>query len=97
MSGHQLVRVAERVAEGIIDDARGRKREIRAGAEDYADDILDTLEVNLSRFAQLDFTGVAVRNAAGAGQRPRSANGSDVASAGRSAGVQRSRSLTRPW
>jgi hypothetical protein len=48
VSGHQLVREAERVAEGIIDDARGREREIRAGAEDYPDDILDTLEVNLS-------------------------------------------------
>jgi hypothetical protein len=29
---------------------RGREREIPAGAEGYADDILDTLEVNLSRF-----------------------------------------------
>ena len=30
--------------------ARGREREIRLGAEDYADEILNTLEVNLSKF-----------------------------------------------
>ena len=27
-----------------------REREIRLGAEDYADDILNTLEVNLQKF-----------------------------------------------
>src|ERR1700760_568212 len=37
-------------AEDIIEDARGREREIRLGAEDYADEILNTLEVNLSKF-----------------------------------------------
>ena len=31
-------------------DARAREREIRLGAEDYADEILNTLEVNLSKF-----------------------------------------------
>jgi hypothetical protein len=46
---HQLIRHAERAAEEIIDDARAREREIRLGAEDYAADILDTLEVNLSK------------------------------------------------
>ncbi|MDQ3607671.1 MAG: ATPase, partial [Actinomycetota bacterium] len=39
-----------RAAEDIIDDARAREREIRLGAEDYADEILNTLEVNLSKF-----------------------------------------------
>ena len=29
---------------------RAREREIRLGAEDYADDILNTLEVNLTKF-----------------------------------------------
>jgi F0F1-type ATP synthase membrane subunit b/b' len=37
-------------AEDILEDARGREREIRLGAEDYADDILNTLEVNLQKF-----------------------------------------------
>ena len=37
-------------AEDIIEDARAREREIRLGAEDYADEILNTLEVNLSKF-----------------------------------------------
>jgi len=41
---------AERAAEDIIEDARAREREIRLGAEDYADEILNTLEVNLSKF-----------------------------------------------
>src|SRR3954470_5753460 len=41
---------AERPAEEIIEDARAREREIRLGAEDYADEILNTLEVNLSKF-----------------------------------------------
>ena len=38
------------IPEEIIEDARGREREIRLGAEDYADEILNTLEVNLSKF-----------------------------------------------
>jgi hypothetical protein len=32
--------------------ARAREREIRLGAEDFADDILSTLEVNLQKFLQ---------------------------------------------
>src|SRR5919202_665102 len=48
----QLVSQQEvtREAEDIIGDARAREREIRLGAEDYADEILNTLEVNLSKF-----------------------------------------------
>lgn len=45
---HQLVRQAERAAQDIIDDTRVREREIRLGADEYAAEILDTLEVNLS-------------------------------------------------
>jgi hypothetical protein len=37
-------------AEEIVEDARAREREIRLGAEDYADDILNTLEINLQKF-----------------------------------------------
>jgi len=47
---HLLIRQAERAAQDIIDDTRAREREIRLGAEDYAAEILDTLEVNLSKF-----------------------------------------------
>ena len=47
---HQLVRQSERAAQDIIGEARAREREIRLGAEDYADEILNTLEVNLSKF-----------------------------------------------
>jgi vacuolar-type H+-ATPase subunit H len=50
VSQEEVVKQAERSAEDIIEDARGREREIRLGAEDYADEILNTLEVNLSKF-----------------------------------------------
>ncbi|HEY8866576.1 MAG TPA: ATPase [Solirubrobacteraceae bacterium] len=46
----EITKQAERAAEDIIEDARGREREIRLGAEDYADEILNTLEVNLTKF-----------------------------------------------
>ena len=46
----EIVKQAERQAEEIIEDARAREREIRLGAEDYADDILNTLEINLEKF-----------------------------------------------
>jgi hypothetical protein len=32
-----------------MDDARAREREIRLGAEDYADEMLANLEVNLGK------------------------------------------------
>jgi cell division septum initiation protein DivIVA len=50
ISDQEVMREAERAAEQIIADARAREREIRLGAEDYADEILNTLEVNLSKF-----------------------------------------------
>src|SRR3954468_24070003 len=45
VSGHELIRQAERATADIIDDARAREREIHVGAEDYADEILETLEL----------------------------------------------------
>ena len=48
----EISRQAERAAEEIVEEAREREREIRLGAEDYADDILSTLEVNLQKFLQ---------------------------------------------
>src|SRR6201990_1798869 len=50
VSNEEVVKEAERAADDIIEDARAREREIRLGAEDYADEILNTLEVNLSKF-----------------------------------------------
>ena len=47
---HDLIRQAELATEDIIDNGRAEEREIRLGAEDYADEILSTLELNLSKF-----------------------------------------------
>src|SRR3984957_13745347 len=44
----EMLPEAKKEAERVIKDAR--EREIRLGAEDYADEILNTLEVNLSKF-----------------------------------------------
>ena len=44
----EMLAEAKREAERIVKEAR--EREIRLGAEDYADEILNTLEVNLSKF-----------------------------------------------
>ena len=50
VSEQEVVKLAEREADDIIDEARAREREVRLGAEDYADEILNTLEVNLMKF-----------------------------------------------
>jgi vacuolar-type H+-ATPase subunit H len=47
---HDLIGQAELSSEDIIDNARAEEREIRLGAEDYADEILSTLKFNLSKF-----------------------------------------------
>ena len=49
-SQQEVVRIAERQAQDILDEAGRKEREIRLGAEDYADEILNTLEVNLGKF-----------------------------------------------
>ena len=46
----EMLAEAKREAEEIIENAQAREREIRLGAEDYAAEILDTLELNLSKF-----------------------------------------------
>src|ERR687896_345391 len=46
----EMLAEAKREAEEIIEDARETERQIRLGAEDYADEILSTLEVNLEKF-----------------------------------------------
>jgi len=50
ISGEEVTKAAERAAEDIVEEAQAREREIRLGAEDYADEILNTLEINLSKF-----------------------------------------------
>ena len=49
ISDEEVTKQAERAADEV-EDARTREREIRLGAEDYADEILNTLEVNLQKF-----------------------------------------------
>jgi vacuolar-type H+-ATPase subunit H len=50
VSDEEVVKQAEREAGQILDEARMREREVRLGAEDYADEVLGTLEVNLGKF-----------------------------------------------
>lgn len=45
----EIVKRAEEQAAEILDSARSREREIRLGAEDYADEMLANLEVNLGK------------------------------------------------
>lgn len=45
----EIVKLAEQQAAEILDDARAREREIRLGAEDYADEMMANLEVNLGK------------------------------------------------
>jgi cell division septum initiation protein DivIVA len=49
-SQEEVVRLADKQAKEIIEDARERERETRLGAEDYADEVLANLEVNLEKF-----------------------------------------------
>ena len=46
----EIVKLAEGQAQEIIDDSRRQARETRLEMEDWADSILSTLEVNLSKF-----------------------------------------------
>jgi len=48
-SEQEIVRLAEQQAADIMDKARQQEREIRLGAEDYADEMLANLEVNLGK------------------------------------------------
>ena len=49
-SQQEVVKLAERQAHELMEQARSRERETRLGAEDYADGILENLEVNLGKF-----------------------------------------------
>ena len=49
VSRHELIPQAERAAEEIIERARAHKRELQLGADNYAEETLDTLELNLTK------------------------------------------------
>lgn len=49
-SEKEVVKRAEREAADLLEEAGQREREVRLGAEDYADEVLGTLEVNLGKF-----------------------------------------------
>lgn len=49
-SEQEIVKRSEREAAQVLEEARVREREVRLGAEDYADEVLSTLEVNLGKF-----------------------------------------------
>jgi F0F1-type ATP synthase membrane subunit b/b' len=46
----EIVKLAERQAQEIIEDARREAREVRLETEDWADNMLSTLEVNFEKF-----------------------------------------------
>jgi len=46
----EIVKLAEKEADEIIEEARRQAREMRLEIEDWADSILSTLEVNLDKF-----------------------------------------------
>lgn len=51
-SEEEILKRAEQRGTEIMEDARRREREIRLGAEDYADDVLASLEENLGRLLE---------------------------------------------
>ncbi|MCX6372119.1 MAG: ATPase [Actinobacteria bacterium] len=50
VSETEVVRLAERNAQQVMEAARERERDTRLGAEDYADEVLGNLELNLEKF-----------------------------------------------
>ena len=51
-SEEEILKRAEKRGTEIMEDARRREREIRLGAEDYADEVLSNLEDNLARLLE---------------------------------------------
>ena len=49
-SDTEVVHLAEKNAQQIMEDARDQERQIRLSAEDYADGVLGSLETNLDKF-----------------------------------------------
>ena len=59
VSQQEVTRQAERAAEDIIEDARAREREIRLGAEDYADEQPEDVEANCVSSSRLCSAGAS--------------------------------------
>src|SRR5215204_421321 len=51
-SEEEVLKRAEKRSAEILEDSRRREREIRLGAEDYADEVLANLEENLARLLE---------------------------------------------
>jgi len=51
-SEQEIVRIAQSQAEGIIRDAREAERQIRSGAEDYADSVLSHIQNTLETLGE---------------------------------------------
>jgi vacuolar-type H+-ATPase subunit H len=51
-SEEEVLKRAEKQSTEIMEDARRREREIRLGAEDYADEVLANLEENLGKLLE---------------------------------------------
>jgi F0F1-type ATP synthase membrane subunit b/b' len=49
VSEQEILKQAEKQGADMVEDSRRQEREIRLGAEDYADDVLGNLEDNLGR------------------------------------------------
>ena len=65
-SEQEVVKLAERQAQQMLEDARQRERETRLAAEDYADGILEHLEVKPQLLAQLPVAPSEAECASGA-------------------------------
>ncbi len=49
VSENEIVKLAEKQSNEILENARNKEREVRLSAEDYADEMLANLEVNLGK------------------------------------------------
>jgi cell division septum initiation protein DivIVA len=51
-SEQEVVRIAQQQAENVLADAREMEREVRAGAEDYADTVFSHIENTISQISE---------------------------------------------
>ncbi|CAN5641748.1 hypothetical protein BH24ACT21_BH24ACT21_16910 [soil metagenome] len=51
-SEEEVLKRAEQRGQEVLEEARRREREVRLGAEDYADEVLASLEENLGRLLE---------------------------------------------
>ena len=72
ISDEEVTKQAERAADEIVEDARTREREIRLGAEDYADEILNTSK-STCRSSSPPCSAAATASPAATKSRPRGA------------------------